>query len=205
MNIGEIISEVDTVWAPNNVSTAIKCRWLTRDQWYALRRVRLPGTTDIIPTVAGLAAYPLPEDCSPDLIQHVVLVQSNGGEVEYRFRSRPEPAVGRWWNLLPGNIMLLSEAPSETGAALVLLYVERPAPFNELNLSVTPLIPEEYHEYLVKRLAARCSKANAVAGGGDRDIILANNYEVEANEILQRMIEDFSPNPETGFRQEVNW
>lgn len=205
MNIGEIINEVDTVWAPNNVPIAIKCRWLTQEQWYLLRRVRLPGTTDIIATVAGESAYPLPPDCKPDLIQHVVLVGLTGSEVEYRFRPRSEIAVGRWWSLLPGNVLWLSDPPGETDASLVLFYVATPLAFSEANLTETPVIPQEYHEYLVKKLAARCAKANAAAGGTDRDILLANNYESEAAEILQRLIIDFSPNPASGFQMEANW
>lgn len=187
------------------MSLDIKCRWLTQDQWYVLRRVRLPGTTDLVPTLKGIATYPLPDDCAPDLIQHVVLVRRNGSEIEYPFRSRVDKAVGRWYNILPGNVLILSEAPESTDDTLVLFYVQKPEPFLPSRLTSVPLIPQEYHEYLVKKLAARCAKANAAAGGTDRDILLANNYESEAAEILQRLIIDFSPNPASGFKMEVNW
>lgn len=205
MNIGEIIAEVDRVWAPNNVPTAIKCRWLTQDQWQVLRRVRLPGTIDIISTVAGMAAYPLPSNCPPDLLQHVVLVRKDGSQIEYHHRRRMDKAAGRWFNIMPGDVLLLSESTPATDEALVLFYVPRPPAFTPSDLSMVPLIPEEYQEYLVKRLAARCAKANAAGGGGDRDVLLANNFEAEAMEILQRMISDFSPEPAAGFGQEVNW
>lgn len=100
---------------------------------------------------------------------------------------------------------MLSEAPESTDDTLVLFYVQRPEPFLPSRLTSVPLIPQEYHEYFVKKLAARCAKANAAAGGTDRDILLANNYESEAAEILQRLIIDFSPNPASGFKMEANW
>lgn len=205
MNISEIIAEVDQVWAPNNVSTAIKCRWLTQDQWQVLRRVRLPGTTDIIPTVAGMAAYPLPSNCPPDLLQHVVLVRKDGSQIEYHHRQRIDKAAGYWFNIMPGNVLLLSDPPSATDDSLVLFYVPRPPVFTPSNLEMVPMIPEEYQEYLVKKLASRCARANAAGGGTDRDVLLANNYESEAAEILQRMIREFSPDPGSGFKMEVNW
>lgn len=205
VNIGEIIAEVDQVWAPNNVPPGLKCRWLTQDQWQVLRRVRLPGTTDIIPTVAGMAAYPLPTDCPPDQLQHVVLVRKDGSQIEYHHRQRMDDAVGRWFNVMPGKVLWLSEPTPATDEALVLFYVARPAAFTPSNLAAVPVIPEEYQEYLVKRLACRCAKANAAAGGTDRDVLLANNYESEAAEILRRMMEEYAPDPGAGFRMEVRW
>lgn len=205
MNIGEILSEVDEVWAPNSVTTARKCAWLTQEQWQLYRKVSFPNVVDKIQAVKDLAVYPLPTNCQPDRIQHVILLDAQDLTIEYDNKARGQNASGFWFDIAMDNILILSKAPTDTDSWLMLFYTPRPAAFTETNLTATPAIPADYHEYFLKRLAARCAKANYASGGAERDLNMANNYEMEAVEILRAMLQDFRPDATAGFRVEVRW
>lgn len=207
MNIGEIIREVDTVWAPNNVTLKQKCAWLTQDLWQVLRKVRLPAVTATVPAVAGQNTYPLPDDCEPDLIRKFAVAGIDGTETEYRLYPHGQRVPAPWYRVehtTTGVLVVLSD-PLSDGESIVIEYVPRPAAFDEKELDAVPALPAEYHDYLVKKLAARCAKANAAVGGSDRDVLLANNYEMEAAEILEEMIKAYSPDRAVGFKMEANW
>lgn len=82
--------------------------------------------------------------------------------------------------------------------SIYLWFAPSPSDFSASALTVTPATPADYDEFYVYSLASRVAKTQ-------RDVILANNFAADANEILGKMIRQFSSQVDPGFQQEVHW
>lgn len=83
MNLSTIITEVDDVWVPNDLTDAQKVQMLTQMRKELHRKVRFPNAIERVYTTADTSLYDLPTDCQADQIQRVVVVDTNGDEKEY--------------------------------------------------------------------------------------------------------------------------
>lgn len=89
---------------------------------------------------------------------------------------------------------------SVTPDSLFIYAAPHPTAFTEADTSVKPSIPEDYHQFHVCRLAEVAAKSHPL-----RDVVLANNFKADGDEILERMIDEFDPDPQPGFRQNMRW
>lgn len=206
MDINTIINEIGSVWCiGHSITTTQLCAWLTEDEKQLYRDIAFPNEAIIISTVANTKTYDLPTDCPADRIQYVVLVEG-AGETEYEYRPMTsEDTTGNWFTILLDTMIMLSEAPTTSGLDLIVFYNPKPATFSAGNLTVSPSYPEDYHEWSKWTLAARVKKAQAAQGGGDMDLMLANQYEAEANAVFEKMKKQFTSTPIGGFQVQVVW
>lgn len=82
--------------------------------------------------------------------------------------------------------------------SLWLYFVPSQADFTETGLTVEPNTPKDYHQYYVWRLAEYVAKSR-------KDVVLANNFKQDADELLNTMLRDFDSDAVVGIRQEMNW
>lgn len=81
---------------------------------------------------------------------------------------------------------------------IVFEYQPSPTAFSASDLTITPSTPPDFDFYYVFRLSQYVAKAA-------RDDILANNFQADADELLGKMIRDFSTSPDAGFRTTFRW
>lgn len=85
-----------------------------------------------------------------------------------------------------------------TPDSLFIYAAPHPAAFTAGDTSVSPATPGDYHMFHVWRLAEPAAKSL-------KDVPLANNYKADGDEVLKRLVDDFDPDPEPGFRQNMRW
>lgn len=82
--------------------------------------------------------------------------------------------------------------------SIYLYYAPSPIEFTDTYLSAEPQIPRDYHQYFVWRLAEYVAKAR-------QDVLLANNFKADADELLVQMIREFDHDSVSSFQQGVKW
>jgi hypothetical protein len=81
---------------------------------------------------------------------------------------------------------------------VVIYYSPKPATFSASTLTASPETPADYHLIYVWWLAAIIAKMQ-------QDSAKANNFMLDAEEILETMISDFDPEPVTEVRVRGRW
>lgn len=79
-----------------------------------------------------------------------------------------------------------------------LYFTPNQADFTASDLTVEPSTPEDFHSYYMWRLSELVAKSQ-------QDVILANNYAMEADSVLRQMQNDFDHDAVHGFQVKPVW
>lgn len=191
MTLQEILEDADSI-APNAYTNAQKVRWLNQIQRQLFRHYPLPEQLFELQIVPDVQFYPLPENCPEDRITSIVIDNQ-----EYRFAVNDQPAPGRFWTMVAGQIFIHPKPTVEmTG---IITCEPRYVALSESNLNAVPQFPEDFHELLVNGLAQRIAKRR-------KDAILANNAQADYNEILREADDYFrAKEPEEIVDELAGW
>jgi hypothetical protein len=163
---------------PNTISAAEKVRWLNQVQRQLFRDYPLPESVYRFDTVAGVAIYPLPDDCPEDRITKITV-----GGYYYPFQAYSEEAGSYFWTIVAGQLMIYP-TPETSGTEILIYCAPRPNELSESNLNAVPNFPEDYHELLVYGLAKRIAQAR-------QDVALVNNFEADYQELAREANKEF--------------
>lgn len=188
MNLKEILEDIDSE-VPNTFATNQKVRWINDTQRRLYRRFTLPDRVDKFQTVAGVAFYPLPENCPQDRVTSITV-----DNVLYKYKGGDEQASFQFYTFIQGQIMLY---PTPEKVVDALVYFEpRPIDMTEDNLNTVPEFPEDYHRLLVLGAAIECAKRLP-------DITMANNLTTDFNELATEADEQYGDN--TSYVVDERW
>lgn len=150
MKLREILNLVDTM-IENSISPEIKVKWIDIIQNELFRDYPVPDA--VYPFVTDGQFYIMPEDCSEDRIQRLVV---DGRTYEYVPVS-VNTLLPRFWTVVSEEIMIQPE-PSK-GLKGFLYYRPRPIELTIDNLDAIPTFPSDFIELLILGCAVRVAKA----------------------------------------------
>lgn len=188
--VAQIIAWVDQM-LPNVIDSTTKYVFL-EDMYKNIKKYNTEYvTSDTTPTASSQADYSLPSGVdyrdlmyvgvSPTTFNTTNIVGSTTPFVEYNFKSWKNEDIGmQWWENSSTNIRL-SSIPDD---AYHMRFKYLPSLVCNASTDSTTLIPGNDHmvSYLQNKLAAQVAKM-----GNFPRIDLANNYELEADEMLNKI------------------
>lgn len=181
MKLQDILDDIDSE-VPNTFTTKQKLRWINDVQRRLYRRFTLPDRVDRFQTTAGVAFYPLPENCPQDRITAITV-----GNIPYRYKGGGERATCQFYTFVQGQIMLY---PTPDAMADGLIYfAPSPKDLDENVLTDIPEFPEDYHRLLVLGAAIECAKRLP-------DVTMANNLTTDYEELIKEADEQYGDSTE---------
>ena len=151
MTLEEILQDVDLL-VPNSIALDVKVRWMNQVQNQLFRDYDIAKAHHMFNLVIGEEFYPLPEDCSEDMIRAVVIEGNT-----YTFADPLDEIKDETYFTYSG---LLTIVPSPVKAGIgMLYYLRRPKEINEYVLDREPDFPSDYHEILSYGCAIRVARA----------------------------------------------
>jgi hypothetical protein len=184
--IQELISDIDAR-LPNKFTTAQKVEWFndlqleidkdkTRDEIYEFF------------TVTDQPIYPLPTDCTIELLKFVGISQDltiSESTIfdQYTFKAMNDEFTGNNYYDATNGLIGLYPVPDTDSYSIRLIYVKKSQEFNAGDLTVMPDLKEKYHnifKYDCMQIIASAKK----------DTEIANYYESKKLEMLAIMRKD---------------
>lgn len=183
----QLINDIDAR-LPNTFTTTQKIGWFNDLQ----KEIDKDKTNEQIYeffTVAGQAIYPLPNDCTIELLKYVGIAKDltdtdRTSFDEYTFKGMNEELDTNNYYDATNGLIGFYPAPDTDGYSIRLIYRRKSKEFSESDLTLVPDLKEKYHNIFKY-------DAMQIIASAMKDSEIANYYEGKKLEIMDLIRKDY--------------
>ena len=207
--LGQVLNYVDKVF-PNSFDSDFKVgvinnevakiwKYMTSTQLYSFDIV--DASTSEVQTI-----YSLPSDMDFDEIKDVLINKSTATVTStsvfetYKYAGDDDYLTGQQYYNHLGSIGLYSSTQLKSGYHARIKYQERPFVFNSTDTTKQFNLDPDWIDYIKFRTIERVAKS-----GRNPDVILGNNYAIEAEDIKKRLMANISNKKVKTARSKVSF